>query len=105
MTQTASTLTIKRPAEAPGVAPPVVVLNLDGSDSKNQQAGRDGRPSADYVAHAKWSNDTLIVTRASGARGQIVATQTLSLEGGQLRIAHGINLDVTQGPTLIYTKK
>jgi hypothetical protein len=104
ITQTAKTLTIRRPANADGVTPPVVVLNLDGSGSKNQQAGRAGGPLTDYVAHAKWSGHTLVVTRALGEGGQIVTTQTLSIQGGKLAIAHSINLDVTL-PTLVYTKK
>jgi hypothetical protein len=104
ITQTARTLTIRRPANAEGVTPPVVVLNLDGSDSRNQQAGRAADPLTDYVAHAKWSGHTLVVTRALGEGGQIVTTQTLSIQGGKLAIAHSINLDVTL-PTLVYTKK
>jgi len=101
--QTAQTMTIKRSGDPQGIIPAVVILNLDGSDSKNQQPGPSGGAPVDYVAHAKWSGKTLVVTRAVG--GQVVTTQTLSLVGGKLTIAHSINLDVTGLPTLIYTKK
>jgi hypothetical protein len=105
ITQTAKAITIKRPANAQGVTSPVVLLNLDGSDSKNQQPGGSGGPPTDYVAHAKWSGNMLVVTRAFDERGQVVMTQTLSLAGGKLTIAHSINLEVTGLPMLIYTKK
>jgi len=63
-----------------------------------------GGPLTDYVAHARWSGNTLVVTRALGDGGRIVTAQRLSLQGGTLAIAHSISLDVTL-PTLIYTKK
>ena len=103
--QTATTLTIKRPTDATGFTPPDVVLELDGSDSTNTQPGRDGRPPTTYVATAKWEGQTLLVTRPIGSSGQFLSTQTLSLDGGTLKITTGATVPGITPQTLTYTKK
>jgi len=105
MVQTGSTLTIKRPTDANGFTPPEVVLKLDGSDSTNWQPGRDGGPPTPYVAKATWNGQTLVVTRPIGTTGQFMTTQTLSLDGGTLKITTGATVPGITPQTLTYRKK
>jgi hypothetical protein len=104
MIQTATTLTITRPVNPDGTTPPVVVLNLDGSESPNQQAGRQGGPPTPYVAIAKWDGNKLVVTRSLGSQQHLLTVQTLSLESGNLTIVTtnpGIDIAVPQTLTFV----
>jgi hypothetical protein len=85
--QTAKTLTIKRAPNAEGVAPPDIVLNLDGSPSKLTQPGRGGAEPTTYEAIAKVEGGKIIVTRQLQMQDQAVTiTQTIALDGGKLTV-------------------
>jgi len=103
MVQTATTLTIKRPTDANGFTPPDVVLKLNGSDSPNTYPGREGRPPTTYAAKATWNGQTLVVTRTIGS-SQFLTTQTLSLDGGMLKITTGATVPGITAQTLTYRK-
>lgn len=60
----------------------VMTYKLDGSESKNTVAGRDGA-TMEQVAVAKWSASTVTITRTTPA-GE--STETWSLAGGVLTI-------------------
>jgi hypothetical protein len=81
-----------------------VVVNLDGSDSTNVQAGRDGGPPTAYVLKAAWDGRALAVTRTFGSAGQLTETQTMSLEGATLVIVTTANIEGAVPHTARYRK-
>jgi hypothetical protein len=76
----AKTLTITRTTPAGETK---TVYNLDGTDSKNQQAGRGGAAPTDVISNAKWDGAALAVT-TKGANGDTVAKY--SMDGASLKI-------------------
>lgn len=76
ITQDAKTLTIERQGQNGTTK---TVYNLDGSDSKNMQNGRNGQ--MEVVSNAKWNGEKLVITTKT-ANGDRVATWYL--EGGEL---------------------
>jgi hypothetical protein len=70
ITQDAKTLTIERTMGGNAVK---TVYNLDGSDSKNQQAGRGGAAPTEVVSNAKWDGAKLVIT-THGANGDQVTS-------------------------------
>ena len=104
--QDAKTLTIKRPAGAQGAAPADIVLNLDGSDSKIMQPGRQGGEPTATVAKAKVDGSKIVVTRTIDMQGTAVtATQTISLEAGKLTIVTNSGREGSTPQTRTYSKK
>lgn len=69
ITQTASTLTVSRPAEGQGAKPRDIVINLDSTSTA--------------TSPAKWDGDKLVLTRTLGPTKVV---QTLSFEGGVLTV-------------------
>ncbi len=93
ITQDAKTLTIERTGQNGTTK---TVYNLDGSESKNMQNGRNGQ--TEVVSTAKWDGNKLNITTktANGDR-----TVSWYLEGGELvQETQGQN-----GPVKIYYKK
>jgi len=76
ITQDAKTLTIERDMGGNAVK---TVYNLDGSESKNMQQGRNGQ--TEVVSMAKWDGAKLVIT-TKGANGDQVTTWYM--EGGDL---------------------
>jgi hypothetical protein len=103
--QTATTLTIKRPPNAQGVAPPDVVLYLDGRESKNMDAGRVGQAPIEYVSRATWDGATLVTTRPTPAGGKYNAIRSISLEAGTLVIVTSTDFPGLMPQTSKYTKR
>jgi hypothetical protein len=94
ITQDATTLTITRTTQAGETK---AVYKLDGSESKNTQAGRGGQQ--EVVSKAAWDGAKVTITtslpgRDGGAGGSRKAT--LSINGGSLEIENTV--DVGQGP-------
>ena len=64
------------------------IFNLDGSDSKNMQPGRQGGAPTEIVSHAKWDGAKLVVTTTRDFNGTAMTTTAVySLDGGKLVIA------------------
>ena len=79
--QDAKTLTVTRTTQAGDVK---TVYNLDGSESKNTAAGRQGA-QVTSVSTAKWEGPKLNIVTKTDMGGQAVEAKTvLSLEGGNL---------------------
>jgi hypothetical protein len=76
--QDAKTLTITRTMGGNAVN---TVYNLDGSDSKNSVAGRNGAPATDQISKAKWDGAKLVITTTT-ANGDRVSSWYM--EGGDL---------------------
>jgi hypothetical protein len=67
-----------------GSAGPATVYKLDGTESKNMQAGRGGGDPVEVISVAKWVGNTIeIVTK--GANGDTKAVW--SMDGADLKIA------------------
>jgi hypothetical protein len=80
--QDANTLTITR---AQGDVTMTETYRLDGSESRNQQAGRRGGPPTDVVSRASWDgNQLVIVTQLDFGGASIEQRRVLSLDGGNL---------------------
>jgi hypothetical protein len=64
------------------------VYNLDGTDSKNMQMGRDG--PVEVISHAKWDGSKLVVTTTRDMGGtSVTVTAAYSLDAtGNLTIAN-----------------
>ena len=104
--QDAKTLTIKRPAGAQGQAPADIVLNLDGSDSKIMQPGRQGGEPTATIAKAKVEGNKIVVTRTIDMQGTaITSTQTISLDAGKLTIVTNSGREGATPQTRTYSKK
>jgi hypothetical protein len=86
--QTASTLTVSRPANAKGVTPPDVVLGLEG------QVGS-------VKATATWDGLKLVVTRTVALS---TIRQTISLDEGRLRLVTTFDTPGIDPVTFIYKK-
>jgi hypothetical protein len=78
ITQDAKTLTMEREGANGSTK---TVYNLDGSDSKNMQPGRQGGAATEVVSTAKWDGDKLMITTKT-ANGDRVTSWYL--EGGEL---------------------
>jgi len=97
--QNGSTLTITHAANAQGVKIPDIVLNLDGRESAIRQSADS---KAEFKATAKWDGNKLVVTRLMEP---LLITQTLTLEGGRLKIHSSISIDPGSAVTLTYERK
>jgi hypothetical protein len=81
ITQDAKTLTVERTTQA---GPVKSTYTLDGSESKNTMAGRQGA-QVTSVSTAKWEGAKLnIVTKTDMGGTMVEAKNVLSLEGGNL---------------------
>jgi hypothetical protein len=81
-TQDANALTITR---TQGDVTVTETYRLDGSESKNQQAGRRGGPPTDVVSRASWEgNQLVIVTQLNFGGNNIEQRRVLSMDGGNL---------------------
>src|SRR5262245_1250019 len=81
--QDAKALTVTRTTQAGEVKS---VYNLDGSESKNTAAGRQGA-QVTSVSTAKWEGPKLnIVTKTDMGGTMVEAKTVLSLEGGNLKV-------------------
>ena len=83
ITQDASTLTITRTTQAGEMKS---VYKLDGTESKNTMAGRNGAAGTETTSTAKWDANKLVVTTNINFNGQAISTtMSLSLDAsGQL---------------------
>jgi hypothetical protein len=64
-----------------------MTYKLDGTQSKNTVAGRGGATN-EQVSVAKWSGNTIVITRTQQMGDQSVEiTETWAMEGGNLTIA------------------
>ncbi|MEI6246488.1 MAG: hypothetical protein WCQ64_15780 [Acidobacteriota bacterium] len=97
--QNASMLTISHAPNAQGVKIPDIVLNLDGRESAIRQSADS---KAEFKATAKWDGNKLVVTRLMEP---LLITQTLTLEGRQLKINSSISIDPASAVTLTYERK
>ena len=76
--QDGKTLTTVRTTQAGDVK---TVYNLDGSDSKNMVAGRQGGAATEVVSHAKWDSSKVVITTTRDFNGtSMTTTMTLSLD-------------------------
>jgi hypothetical protein len=103
--QTATTITVKRPPNAQGVAAPDVVLHLDGRESKNLDAGRGGGPPREYVSRARWEGTTLVTTRSLDPQGRFTTIRTIALDAGTLVIVTTESVPEAKPRTSLYTKR
>jgi hypothetical protein len=78
---------------------PDIVLNLDGRESAIRQSADS---KAEFKATAKGEGNRLLVTRLMEP---LLITQTLTLEGGQLKIHSSISIDPASAVTLTYERK
>jgi hypothetical protein len=106
ITQTATALTIKRPANAQsGQTPPDITINLAGA-TKLTQPGRQGGAPTEYEVNAKWDGAKWVLTRTIDMQGTaITSTQTLSIEGGKLTIVTTSTREGATPQTTTYSKK
>jgi hypothetical protein len=94
ITQTADTLTIRRPNRQPET----MTVRLDGQESRNQGAG-PGAP-IELVSHAVWEGAKLVVTTTmTTARGPVTSREAFSLNGDQLVVeASNVGPNGPSGP-------
>jgi hypothetical protein len=105
--QTEKALIINHPSDAEGMAPPPLVVNLDGKDTKNQELNR-GRAPTRYIPTAVWSGSSLWITRTLDGDERLTTAQVLAIENGRLTISRKVvfSRDVFGGlAKLIYDKK
>jgi hypothetical protein len=88
---TDATLTVSRPPNEKGVAPPTMVVNLDG------------RPTRGRVVTVRWEGDKLVITRAFA--GAFTVTQTLNLKDGKLTVHDVFSMGDVGPVTLTYELK
>ena len=82
ITQDATTLTVTRTTQA---GEQKAVYKLDGSESKNMQAGRGGQ--TEVVSKAVWEGSNVSISTTRDFGGQSVTTTTkLSMTGGELTV-------------------
>jgi hypothetical protein len=80
--QDATTLTVTRTTQAGEVK---AVYKLDGSESKNMQAGRGGQ--TEVVSKAMWDGNKVSISTTRDLGGNVVTTKTtLSVTGGELTL-------------------
>lgn len=105
ITMDAKTVTIKRPANAQGVVPADIVLNVTGV-TKLEQPGRQGGAPTPYEVNAKVDGAKWVVTRTMDMQGtSITNTQTISIEAGKLTIVTTSTREGATPQTATYTKK
>jgi hypothetical protein len=81
--QTADTLTIERPMGDDTIT---LTYKLDGSDSRNTIAGRDGQ-SIDSMSTVRWQGPTLTIVTRQETGGQIVqSTDVWTVVGSTLTV-------------------
>jgi hypothetical protein len=81
--QTAETLTVERTM---GGDTATLTYKLDGSDSRNTIAGRDGQ-SIDSMSTVRWDGPTLTIVTRQETGGQIVqSTDVWTVDGGTLTV-------------------
>ena len=81
--QSADTLTVER---ALGDDTITLTYKLDGSDSRNTIAGRDGQ-SIDSMSTVRWQGPTLTIVTRQETSGQIVqSTDVWTVEGSTLTV-------------------
>jgi hypothetical protein len=102
--QDANTLTITRQQGGQDV---VATYKLDGSESKNTVAGRQG--TQEQVSKAMWmpGNKLMITTTLNFGGNNVEQTRTLSMEGGKLVIEQsqpGRDGGAPQTQKLVYNK-
>jgi len=102
VTQDAKTLTVERTMGQNTVK---LVYNLDGTESKNEMAGRGGGAPTVQVSTTKWDGAKLLITtKSEGPNGPVERTQTWSLTAdGKLQIEQPGGRDGAIRTTL-YTK-
>jgi hypothetical protein len=100
--QTARTLTVKLPVAPDGLAPPDVVLPLDGTETTITQILHAGEPSNSFVATAKWQGNKLVVTRLFGPAAVV---QTLALEGREMTITIAVPIEGVAPFSYRYVKR
>lgn len=84
ITQDATTLSITRTTPGGEVK---ASYKLDGSDSKNMQAGRGGEQT-EVISKAMWEGDKITISRTQDFGGNSVTIkQTLSITGGEMTVA------------------
>jgi hypothetical protein len=82
--QTGDTLVVE---QVRGENTVTMTYKLDGTQSKNTVPGRGGATS-EQVSVAKWSGNTIVITRTQQMGDQsIEITETWAMEGGNLTIA------------------
>jgi hypothetical protein len=101
VTQTDKTLTVERTTQAGTMK---TVYNLDGTESKNERAGRGGGAPTVQTSTTKWDGAKLVITtKFEGPNGPVEQVQTWSLTAdGNLQIeqpGQGGNVRTT-----VYTK-
>jgi hypothetical protein len=78
ITQDAKTLTVTRTTQAGEVK---TVYNLDGTESKNQMAGRGGAAATEAVSKTKWDGNKLVITTSVNFGGNPIETSmSMSLD-------------------------
>lgn len=101
--QDASTLTISRDQ---GGNPVTASYKLDGSESKNTVAGRNGQQ--EQVSKTMWmGNKLMITTQVNFGGNNVEQSRTLSLEGGNLVVEQtqpGRDGGAPQTQKLVYKK-
>jgi hypothetical protein len=82
ITMDAKTMTITRTTQAGETK---AVYNLDGSDSKNMMAGRNGAAGTEVISKAKLDGGKVIVSTTQDRNGtSVTTTVTYWLDGGKL---------------------
>jgi hypothetical protein len=106
ITQDAATLKVERAAPAAGgTAPTALVFKLDGTDSKNQQAGRGGAAPTDVITKVKWDGVKLVFSTVRDNQGTpVTGTQTLWIEGGKLVVESNSGMEGATPTKATYTK-
>ena len=86
ITQDATTLTVTRTT---GAGEQKMVYKLDGSESKNSQAGRGGEPTEIVSKATVQGNAITISTERPGREGGAAVTQTttVTMNGSQMEVA------------------
>ena len=80
--QDATSLTVTRTTQAGEVK---AVYKLDGSESKNMQAGRGGQ--TEVVSKASWDGNKVSISTTRDFGGNSVTTKTvLSVTGGEMTV-------------------
>jgi hypothetical protein len=86
--QDATTLT-RTPIGQDGTPGTPAVYKLDGSDSKNMQAGRGGAAATEVVSKAKWAGNTIEISTTRDMGGTMVtSTAVYSMDGDSLVITN-----------------
>jgi hypothetical protein len=105
ITQTATKLTVKYMGGGQTPAPIELNYNLDGTDSKNMQAGRGGAAPTEVVSKVAWVGNNIVIT-TPGPNGDVKLT--VSKEGAKMKLdrsAPGRDGGAAQTSSATYSKK